>query len=698
MGEMARETRTIEMSLRSIEATLKSSGFRTAEARLETNPDNAREALELREAMMGSLSDCQTTLLAVADVITPLLPPKPNWFEQAARQARLSLKQPELSPLYQQLRGHRGAMQLTMQMITLRASYMAPGYVVDELSPKIEELRKLMDKSELRDEELRTLGLSKNEDNSVRLRLSAEKVISSATTVSGRSEVETSIMGDKALNETRRRGLQSWIEANDYAQIPMEDILEPHATNSTRSTSFQEPFDFSDTRTVPTAPTEPTSTAGEEPEIDSDSDEKLQSELVDNLVRKGNASYKQQDFGRAHQYFKDSLKEAKELPVRLRNRSNLEDARLKLATCYIYSGEIGQAEASLRAIADDHHRKSIRESDQLNDDQQASRLCEASYLLAVVLYRLGEFVEARSYCRKSIIGRQRTVGKRHTTVYQSYLLMVQIYEAEENSSVASIFQEWIPDSVRPQLKRVEEQFPPVDTLSTVYTSPVKAGSLMEGSDRPQQQQRERPPFSVSNGQVQPYQRESLSLGTSLPNSSPLQYGLPPSELPGPPFAQLAFSPSQHSPTLDEFAVAARPLSVSTVHTDQVHHLTRSSTTCSPTDVTTTSPDGGKRRRSSFFGLFNRKTSAPSDRMNIPRKDPESRFAQGLVSGICPVDEDTAGSIRAGSQRSNSSPAAPGHGQNHDPSFVEYVRQLGLEEDGSLEAGKLKPPVEWPGLF
>ena len=59
IGEMGRETRTIELSLTSIRNMLSSKSFALSEARLTASNDDASEGIELREAMLGSLTDCQ---------------------------------------------------------------------------------------------------------------------------------------------------------------------------------------------------------------------------------------------------------------------------------------------------------------------------------------------------------------------------------------------------------------------------------------------------------------------------------------------------------------------------------------------------------------------------------------------------------------------------------------------------------------
>lgn len=61
IGEMARETRTIELSLRSIKKTLNSKTYLEAEAKLASNMSDISESTELKEAMLGSLSDCQVS-------------------------------------------------------------------------------------------------------------------------------------------------------------------------------------------------------------------------------------------------------------------------------------------------------------------------------------------------------------------------------------------------------------------------------------------------------------------------------------------------------------------------------------------------------------------------------------------------------------------------------------------------------------
>ena len=182
-------------------------------------------------------------------------------------------------------------------MVNLRAACLAPGAVTDELGPKIDELRTLMELVYGSETDLRTKSLGVEPDYLTGLRQSAQRVISGATTVSANSDAAGSVWGEN-MDEEKRDKTLSW--------IPEPTIHEEHDGPST-ARPLSDDYSVSQT----TALTDYSASNAGEAESDSDGD--FESEVVETSFARGTKKFKDGNFAEAQSILQRGLQLAEKL-------------------------------------------------------------------------------------------------------------------------------------------------------------------------------------------------------------------------------------------------------------------------------------------------------------------------------------------------------------------------------------------------
>lgn len=444
VSEFARDILAIERTLRSLQNALENQ-------QRENIFDQGTH--ELWNSVAGSISDCHVSLKRLGEMISPLLPDKPNAPLQAVRQIKLNFRKQEIGSTAAHLSSHKNNLQLILHMVSLQAIYSTPGRVAEELEPKITELRRLLLSSEKINKEVVARGLVEPSQHYITLRHSAEKVISSATSASCNSET-SSIRGPR-MSEAKRRNTLDWIPENEGLAVERPESTSPVVSKN----SFPDPFTCSESETSPTSLTDFSIGLNDDFMLhDSDSDETLQSELVDSHFKKGGERFDAKQYTDAHRFYKKYLENAERLPIRLRKPFQIEQVHLNLAACVCHTPNLQEAEARLVNFMQHHSTTNLNTQDEAAVDQSCVRVCQASHLLAIVQYRKKKYDAAKSWCRKAVVGRGRALGKDHIDYHSSQYLMYQIFEAEESPEESSVWLDRIPTEVIPNLVKIEDEF------------------------------------------------------------------------------------------------------------------------------------------------------------------------------------------------------------------------------------------------
>ena len=191
--ELQGEVDSLSRALESIKPVLKTQTDSVAEKRAD--PD---ESKEIWSSVQDTLSDCQATLDHLQQSLVDVSSKGVSIGRQAVKTVKLNMKQDDINSTRAQVRSHTAALQIMLQMVNLRATYLAPGAVIDELGPKIDQLRELLEK----EQDIKgDTQLANASAHVARLHKSAQRVLSSATTASGASEHDPSVMGESMDEE-----------------------------------------------------------------------------------------------------------------------------------------------------------------------------------------------------------------------------------------------------------------------------------------------------------------------------------------------------------------------------------------------------------------------------------------------------------------------------------------------------------------
>jgi hypothetical protein len=624
--DLVEEVNALNSILETVKSGLESDLVKLAEQRA-----NSEDSRLLWESIQGSLINCQSTIDRLEKAVADVRPEGKNFAKQAVRRIKLNLKDTELTSFRTQIRTHTNTLQMALQMVNLRAAYLAPGAVTDELGPRIDELRAIMELVHGSEADLKAKSLGVEPDFIKGLQRSAQRVISGATTVSAYSEAAGSLWGDVMDDEKRNKTL-SWI------QEPA--IHEEHDEPSTAA-PLSDDYAFSQS----TALTDySASNAGE---ADSDSDGDFDSEVVETAFARGTKKFNDGNFAEAQPILQRGLQLAGKLPLKRKQPAQIAEVKLKIATCLYHSTNLSEAEAKLFAIT----REMIHEN---VTDEGAIRRCQASHLLAGVLFRQGRYEPAKSFCRKALIGRRRVLGKDHISHYESLSLLSQICEAHGQMEDAETYWAMIPDDVASKLVKMKDQFP---DLQQGQSRALDTSNLL--SNR------------LSTGEISPntpVSSDTNEFPTPIPNSQFL------SPATSPRLSTRAVSPPSRDSTLP------RQATVLPYNTTLTPTFTQSSTSIA-TDSTAASSSAAEtpmpRKRSIFNSFRRRKTSVPSITSTAPTE----------VSVIQEEGGDTgfSGQAKPPPRRGTSGSGSAGPRRQ---SFLEYLEERENQKDEG---------THWPGL-
>lgn len=449
--DLVQEVDALNIMLETVEMGLKSDFVNLADGRA-----SAEDNRSLWEPVNGFLVNCQATVKRLETAFEDVRAEGGNFPTKAVRQLRLNIKDDELSSIRTQIRTYTNALHLSLQTVNLRATSIMPGAVAEVLNPKIDKLQSFMELVYGSESDLRSKSLGIEPEYLTKLQSSAEKVLSSAVTVSARSIASDSVLGDGMDEEKMNETLQ-WI------QQPRD--LEPPEGPPVPAV----PAPVSDTGTSEYT----ASTVGDE---ESDSDSDFEYDLVEAYFARGNKAFEKRDFEEAKAILQEGFALAQRLSLNKKESMvQLADVRLKIAECIYHSSTPQEAEEPLFVISTEMLHKNVT-------DEGAIRRCKASHLLASLLYRQKRLGHALSYCKKAHTGRRRVLGRTHLATYESLGLLSQIYEAAGQEQKAKSCWSMIPADVASKLVRFKEEDMLLSPLASLQLADTQKPSTSDISN------------------------------------------------------------------------------------------------------------------------------------------------------------------------------------------------------------------------
>ncbi len=254
--------------------------------------------------------------------------------------------------------------------------------------------------------------------HSEQLKRSAKAVIATASTITGTNSTtwsgsdnrlsKLSSDGDP-LDDARKKRIEQWIP---QLTIEEEDSLQTDLTPGTAITS----------------PSAATNSLKDLDTTDSESDGEIELDVVNRFLERGQREYKGHHHAEAMKLFRTGLRRAASLSRDRKAGLELEDIQLRIAYCHLYQKHLDEAEHLFKAIVK-HNTENIRES-------RAFHACAG---LAQICLCRESFRDAERWCKKSLSGWKRLVGKQHSLYVTSLWLMEFIHETEGDADSAGVF-------------------------------------------------------------------------------------------------------------------------------------------------------------------------------------------------------------------------------------------------------------------
>ncbi|MCJ1436489.1 Ankyrin-2 [Xylographa pallens] len=410
---------------------------------LESQSDSSQA---LWDSIEASLADCHSTVEKLNKRINGVRPDSEGhlrWTQKAILQFKLNLEDEAIKGFRSQLHTHGMALQTILGTVNLYFNIKGPRLVIEELKPRLLELKASLAKIESNQSTQRRshVSLTSAEEatfvTTEHLRRSAEKVLSSASTIyngtdEGGTEIEFRYSSEygEPLNQARREGIEKWIP-QPITEVEEEESSTKYGNSSETLSKPPTPV-FSDMKqSTRSGVTAADSFAHD---LDSDSDTEIDAEFVQKIVDKARAHYSQHCLPEAEAWFQKSLQHGKKLSLRRQNLLGLTEVRLQYASCCFQQKKMVEAEAALLLLA----------TAMTVGDEDRVHVLQASHLLAHLYLRDRQFDRATEFCRKAMIGRRRILGKGHQLHYETLFLLSVIYKSRGDLMEAETYRDMIP--------------------------------------------------------------------------------------------------------------------------------------------------------------------------------------------------------------------------------------------------------------
>ena len=315
-------------------------------------------------------------------------------------------------------------LQLSLHLVNLQATYIAPKIANKPLVDKITEIHKL----------LTTTKVDKD------LQECADIYIKKGTTLYEQS-VASSVGG--FASQMQPKAIAEWLEnmqalrvdeLSGVAIVPDDDISSPSISQETEET-------------VPTSMQDPQSASVCSPGIVDDDEDEFAAELVQSTIAAGRKFYAEDKYEEAEARLKECLALMRRLSETHRRGYDFNEIHLLLSLCAFHLHDLATAETALLSALE-------RNTDTI---AHATLQFEAGAALAVVYARLKKYDLAELNCENAYRGRRKLFGKEHEACYESLALLAYIYDLQSITARADTYRSMIPKDKQETLRqRCEE--------------------------------------------------------------------------------------------------------------------------------------------------------------------------------------------------------------------------------------------------
>ena len=149
--------------------------------------------------------------------------------------------------------------------------------------------------------------------------------------------------------------------------------------------------------------------------------------LVQRMFEEAQQAFAEGDYCGAADTFRNGISRTRKLNLERRSRLDLREIQQQSAISFLHQGDLFEAERALKDMV----------GQEIIDDESRAYKLHASSGLALVHLCRRNFVASERWCRQSLIGWRRLLGREHSLYNKSLQLLAFIYETKGDFATAS---------------------------------------------------------------------------------------------------------------------------------------------------------------------------------------------------------------------------------------------------------------------
>lgn len=386
--------------------------------------------LPLLKGIDDQVKACTGVIRRLDKALNSVREDKSNVFSQAVRQTKLELKDEEIEECRKQMHINITNLQISLQLLNLKATYLAPRLANEALLTRLEDLQNAIN--------------SQSQKLDETLLQCADQYLSEGGSLYAESIAARSV--DGLLPETKQTAISDWISKLRALRLDAAAAQTSLPTSHTGHTSFS----VSSMLTPPLAPADGSATSIDSTftppeavsseshdmrrEAEHDEEDELALELVQAALDTGKTAYVHEDHTQAEDMLREALTLIQALPERQRRKYDLEEIHYFLAMTSIHVHEASTAEAALMSLVE---RQSI-------SDEDALRKCSAGVQLALLYVSLSRLEPARLTAESAYRSYRKLVDKDDIRCLQALALLAHIHDLSGAPSRAKTYRALLP--------------------------------------------------------------------------------------------------------------------------------------------------------------------------------------------------------------------------------------------------------------
>lgn len=152
--------------------------------------------------------------------------------------------------------------------------------------------------------------------------------------------------------------------------------------------------------------------------------------LVQRVFEEAQQAFAKGDYCQAADMFRNGISRTRKLPLDRRSHLDLRGIQQKSATSFLHQGDLDEAERAFKDMV----------GQQIVDDKSRAYKLHASSGLALVHLCRRKFAASERWCRQSLVGWRRLLGREHSLYNKSLQMLAFIHETKGDFATASAYE------------------------------------------------------------------------------------------------------------------------------------------------------------------------------------------------------------------------------------------------------------------